>query len=207
MKIETDSNDEHDKNLRLVYQELCNSYRAIDDFRAKLLGFLPLASGTGIFLLFGYQDKIKLTPEFLTATGLFGFFVTLGLFFYELYGIRKCTRLIMDGQRLEKALKIDEGQFKNRPGGALGFINEPAASGVIYSAVMAVWVVLGMGVKLQQLETCATAPTIEFSSLGVSIAVIIFFLGSLFAIIYAHDLRSRLLSEQARKKTNSSPGY
>jgi hypothetical protein len=28
-------------NLRAIYQELCNSYRAIDDFRTKLLGFLP----------------------------------------------------------------------------------------------------------------------------------------------------------------------
>jgi len=30
----------HDEQLK-VYEQLCNSYRAIDDFRAKLLGFLP----------------------------------------------------------------------------------------------------------------------------------------------------------------------
>jgi hypothetical protein len=28
-----------------AYEELCTSYRAIDDFRAKLLGFLPLVTG------------------------------------------------------------------------------------------------------------------------------------------------------------------
>jgi hypothetical protein len=28
-----------------IYRELFTSYRAIDDFRQKLLGFLPLASG------------------------------------------------------------------------------------------------------------------------------------------------------------------
>lgn len=39
------------ENLRTVYKELCSSYRAVDDFRGKLLGFLPLASGTGVFLL------------------------------------------------------------------------------------------------------------------------------------------------------------
>jgi hypothetical protein len=39
-----------DDHLKAAYQELCHSYRAIDDFRAKLLGFLPLATGTGIFL-------------------------------------------------------------------------------------------------------------------------------------------------------------
>ena len=37
------------ENLRTVYRELCSSYRAIDDFRTKLLGFLPLATGAGIF--------------------------------------------------------------------------------------------------------------------------------------------------------------
>jgi hypothetical protein len=29
------------ENLRTVYRELCQSYRAIDDFRAKLLALLP----------------------------------------------------------------------------------------------------------------------------------------------------------------------
>src|SRR5215204_2208982 len=104
--------DEQDENRRVVYQELCNSYRAIDDFRAKLLGFLPLATGTGIFLLVSnlisnVQDVQNpapktevqnlaaktevpnlLTPEtmtaFLWAAGAFGFSITLGLFFYEL---------------------------------------------------------------------------------------------------------------------------
>jgi hypothetical protein len=38
------------ENLKIIYQELCNSYRAIDDFRTKLLGFLPLATGAGVVL-------------------------------------------------------------------------------------------------------------------------------------------------------------
>jgi hypothetical protein len=37
--------------LRAAYTEVCQSYERIDDFRAKLLGFLPLVSGTGLFLL------------------------------------------------------------------------------------------------------------------------------------------------------------
>jgi hypothetical protein len=28
--------------LKVAYTEVCNSYHSIDDFRAKLLGFLPL---------------------------------------------------------------------------------------------------------------------------------------------------------------------
>src|SRR5947209_20599431 len=109
---------DQDDNLRAAYQELCTSYRAIDDFRAKLLGFLPLATGTGIFLLLcNFKDVSKLdfcTPEtksFLVGVGAFGFFITLGLFFYEIYGIQKCGALIEAGRRLEGALRLDNGQF------------------------------------------------------------------------------------------------
>src|SRR5215467_1003914 len=35
----------------LVYQELCTSYRSIETFRGRLLGLLPLFSGSGIVLL------------------------------------------------------------------------------------------------------------------------------------------------------------
>lgn len=34
-----------------AYGEVCNSYHAIDDFRTKLLGILPIASLAGILLL------------------------------------------------------------------------------------------------------------------------------------------------------------
>src|SRR5215204_7655280 len=113
--------DEQDENRRVVYQELCNSYRAIDDFRAKLMGFLPLASGTGIFLLVG-TDARNITHEthpIFLAVGTFGFFVTLGLFFYELYGVKKCHALTKAGKKLEKELGIAEksGQFSSRPRG------------------------------------------------------------------------------------------
>jgi hypothetical protein len=67
-----------------AYIELCKSYNAIDDFRAKLLGFLPLASGTGIFLLLSSglskSEAREYFEQFMTPIGVFGFVVTLGLF-------------------------------------------------------------------------------------------------------------------------------
>lgn len=49
-----------DEKLRLVYEQLCDGYHTIDDFRAKLLGFLPLMTGTGIFLLWNnLTDETK----------------------------------------------------------------------------------------------------------------------------------------------------
>jgi hypothetical protein len=140
------------EDRRTVYKELCNSYRSIDDFRAKLLGLLPLASG-GIFVL---SEKMKSTdPALFLPIGIFGFVITLGLFIFELYGIRKCTDLIARGKELEIAMDVD-GQFKLRPDGLSGLglkflpvkyakqINEPFAAGVIYPAVAATWIYLGL---------------------------------------------------------------
>jgi hypothetical protein len=135
------------QNLRTAYTELCNSYRAIDDFRAFLLGALPLASGTGIFLL--YSDlSMKGTKTFLLPIGIFGWIITLGLFAYEIYGIKKCCCIIKTGISMEKRMGIS-GQFCNRPR-AVGlpivgdFINEPLASGIIYPAVLASWTFLAL---------------------------------------------------------------
>jgi hypothetical protein len=133
--------DSHDEKLK-VYEQLCNSYRAIDDFRAKLLGFLPLATGTGAFLLVSDQKKLDFIQPLFLPIGIFGIAITLGLFFYELYGIKKCTHLIRAGIALEKDLSVDNGQFNKRPLGVAILINEPLAASVIYPAVLAAWTFL-----------------------------------------------------------------
>jgi hypothetical protein len=125
-----------------IYDQLCNSYRAIDDFRAKLLGFLPLATGAGVFLLVTDQKKMESMQQIFRPIGAFGFVITLGLFFYELYGIKKCTHLIRAGKTLENDLGIRNGQFMQRPPGVAILINEPLAAGVIYPAVLAAWTFL-----------------------------------------------------------------
>jgi len=98
------------ENLRTLYREVCQNHRAISDFRAKLLTLLPLASGAGIFLLLRKQTE-SLDPIHLAAIGVFGFVVTLGLFFHELRGILQCGGLIELGKSLEERLKLGEGQF------------------------------------------------------------------------------------------------
>jgi hypothetical protein len=132
-----------------AYARLCESYHAIDDFRMKLLGLLPVATGTGVFLLLNSNmdllDSAKrqqhTLEQFLTAIGAFGFLFTLGLFAYELFGIKKCHYLIQTGRRLEISLDL-QGQFRSRPPNLMGFINEPFASALIYPASMAAWIFL-----------------------------------------------------------------
>jgi hypothetical protein len=132
-------------DVRAVYQELCNSYRAIDDFRMKLLGLLPLATGAGIFLLINDDQTVRAMLPFLAEIGAFGFLIALGLFCYELYGIKKCHWLIGAAQRLEiEQFKVTDGQFKNHPEAVGGFVNEPFAAAVIYPAVLAAWIFLAL---------------------------------------------------------------
>ena len=134
---------ESDLDVKTVYGQLCDSYRAIDTFRTTLLSLLPLASGAGIFLLF---QKEAITPQqksFLLPIGAFGFAITLGLFLFEIYGIKKCGALIKAGRRLEQLAAI-RGQFFCRPRAVARVIDEPFASGVIYPAVLAAWAFLAL---------------------------------------------------------------
>ncbi len=121
----------------LAYDQLCKSYQGIDDFRAKLLGFLPLATGAGI--LFTIKESPSLLQSFSPPIAVFGFLITFGLFCYEIYGITKCSELIRTGKKLELALEV-QGQFVSRPHGVFGLVNEPFAAGIIYPAVAASWI-------------------------------------------------------------------
>jgi len=142
--------NEQSANLNAIYDEICKSYHAIDDFRAKLLGLLPLATATGIFFLVDSPDPIRNeTKVLVTFIGIFGFMITLGLFAYELYGINKCGGLIEAGQRLEEKMGFGKsekdallGSFNARRRALLGVINEPFAAAIIYPTVLAAWAFL-----------------------------------------------------------------
>jgi hypothetical protein len=146
------------QNASTAYEQACVSYHAIDDFRTKLLGLLPVATGTGVFLLLnsntdllgadggGKQETLK---GFLVAIGVVGSLFTLGLFAYELFGIKRCHALIETGERLEFQLAV-RGQFRNRPSKLMGLVNEPLASAFIYPASLGAWVFLIVAYRTDQ---------------------------------------------------------
>ena len=126
------------------YRELCSSYRAIDDFRAKLLALLPI--GTGLFLVVPELIKASSKEGAPTVDLVLSLSrpIALGLFSYELYGIRKYTHMIEVGKALEHRRFFGGGQFAYRAPAIGGFVSEPCASGVIYPAVMAGWTFLAL---------------------------------------------------------------
>lgn len=135
--------------LQLAYSSICDSYHKIDDFRAKLLALLPLASGTAILLLLT-RDGTELgrgNSIHLIAAGLFGLGATIGLFIYEIRGIQRCRDLIWAGQRLERLLSLPLtgerrlGTFSAPRDAYLGGLVGPLGAAVIvYFTVLAGWV-------------------------------------------------------------------
>jgi hypothetical protein len=142
---------DRDPLRQALYERVCESYHAVDDFRMKLLGLLPVATGTGVFLLLNGKAELLGqgggdVSDALFAIGAFGFAFTLGLFMYELFGIKKCHYLIVAGKQLEVEMGL-LGQFRSRPRELAGFINEPFASAIIYPASMAAWAFLAFSLR------------------------------------------------------------
>ncbi len=141
--------DEKD-NLKALYTQICDSYQKVDDFRAKLLGFLPLASGVTIFSLLN-TDGQGLITQHLSEIGVFGVLLTLGLLIYEMKGIQKCTSFIYYGQAIEQQLLEGytpplSGQFMAlwKKEYAWKVVTEPVASAFIYVTVLTAWIYVAL---------------------------------------------------------------
>ncbi len=166
-----------DGALLAAYEELCKSYHAIDDFRMKLLGFLPLASLVSVFLL--KADVLVASPatsvsqELIAFGAIFAALLTVALFSYELRGIKRCHNLIREGLHLERQLGIGHGQFHvctrehNDQGRITSALNAKFAACTIYSLVFAAWlfIALRFGFAIHT-RTCALCAVVIGSILA-----------------------------------------
>jgi len=136
-------------SLKTLYEEVCRAHDGIADFRAKLLAFLPLASGTGIFFLLTASKNLNF--EFLLPVGIFGCLVTFGLYLYELRGIQRCNILTKCGKQLEeKLLPHPNGlsTFSSEPEATFGFVGNTWAARIIYSTVLGGWAFVATSSKI-----------------------------------------------------------
>jgi len=139
--------------LLAAYGEVCRSYHAVDEFRTKLLGVLPIASLGGMLLL-GKEGLLGADYTMQRFAGFASFFAaafTLALFLFEIRGILRCHHLIMRGADLEAALKV-KGQFfvcslqheKAMDSRVEKIFNAKVAASAVYSLVFASWMFLGL---------------------------------------------------------------
>jgi hypothetical protein len=126
------------------------------------LALLPLATGTGAFLLLQKEDTPQ-NRQLLGPLGLLGFTVTVGLFAYELRGMQRCSRLEVQAFLLEKDLGLGkEGPFKGQPDRSLGgMLGPPLAGLVVYISTALTWLyIAGVGLDWSILpsNTTTTVP-------------------------------------------------
>src|SRR5215469_14487911 len=95
-----------DDSVLPLYQQLCASYQSSEEFRTKLLSFLPIVSGTGIFAFV----QTNITEVYFIPIGLIGALLTWGLYQFELGGLHSRTMLAAIGKQLEDTLHI-QGEF------------------------------------------------------------------------------------------------
>jgi len=149
--------------LKTTYEETCKWYHAIDDFRAKLLGFLPFVSGTGIFFL---SKDVVVGKDYLALAGLLGFLITLGLLFYELRGLQRCIRLRNVAKDLEEQMAVF-GPFRLWPTSLYGLVNEPMAACIIYPAVLAAWIYFAIHNWQDRYSICIATSIFVLGFIGV----------------------------------------
>jgi hypothetical protein len=145
--------------LLTVYSEVSKAHASIMEFRAKLLTLLPLASGTGIFLVL--QGNIPgFKPEYMIAAGVFGVLITLGLYLYEITNIRWCGDLWYRGSMLEQIIFEREaeslGLFHGDPEALGGFVSSRGAALMIFPVTLGAWIYVAVtgltAVKADSLE-------------------------------------------------------
>jgi hypothetical protein len=76
------ANEQNDNN-HLDYEQTLATYRMLADIRFKLLAFIPVVSGIAIVLLTRDLKTVQESPQVALVLGLLGFFVTLGIAFYD----------------------------------------------------------------------------------------------------------------------------
>lgn len=137
--------EELTEHRRLEYQTIVDGYHRITDFRHKLLAFLPLGSTVAVGILATVvrdtdDDSLgRLIDQYVWTIGVFGFLITVGLYFFEWRQVRRCLAYIENGKSLERALGFQGGFFNSRDVRPLGIVGAESAGIIVYGASAAAW--------------------------------------------------------------------
>jgi hypothetical protein len=172
------------EGLEAMYKQVGVQHDRIDDFRAKLLGFLPVVTGVGLFAL--VQKEPPNDPGFLVAIGIFGALASIGLFVHELRGITDCYMLTSIGHKLEESL-AKEGDAKYGPftsrlklkGWYEWWVSRETAACIVYPATITAWAVLAAW-AVEELHPGALGPRLPM------LALVLFIGAALIAYLMLH---------------------
>ena len=84
-----------------VYEEICTNIRTSDDISFKLLGFVPLISGSGAAILTLSEIWADMSSLAVLLISIVASIITFGLFKWEMRNVQKCDWLIARAAELE----------------------------------------------------------------------------------------------------------
>jgi hypothetical protein len=124
------------------YESVLASFRQLAEIRFKLLALLPTISGFAIGALSKDLQEFKDSPVPRLVVGVLGFFVTLGIVFYDQRNSQLYNALSRRARHLES--KIGAAQFNDRPQRTLEFLGifkiwHDRGLALIYGTVMGGW--------------------------------------------------------------------
>jgi hypothetical protein len=123
------------ETLRMAYSEVCKGYYNVREIQLKLLAFIPVISGIAASLIIGKQIDTKHLP----VVGVLGVVFTIGVFIYGIRADQHAQSLISHGRSLEHALKLEGGQFTNRPKPYVRVLGYTTALSLIYGGLLLAW--------------------------------------------------------------------
>jgi hypothetical protein len=143
-----------DEMLEILYKEVAAQHGKIDDFRATLLGYLPVVTGIGLAVL---NVNLAGVGGYSTFIGILGVLSSAGLFVHELRGIIDCCLLIAIGCKLEHKLiraktdvkaEVRWGPFSSKLWWGFGdYVSRETAALIIYPTAIATWAFVAIGAK------------------------------------------------------------
>ena len=166
-------------DLSMIYQRLRAEIATTDDISFKLIGLVPLVSGTTLLGLL-FSEKAT-SPDHGTAVTLLCVFaaaVTLGLFRWELRNVQSCKWLIARSEALEihglAGMALDP-RLLHRPTAPQGIGKEIAEKG-IYATTVIAWLALPVAIgAFERAPALWQIPIVVIAALiGVTTAISLF---------------------------------
>jgi hypothetical protein len=139
-EVDSPLSDEQREILRILYGEVCNTWRALLDVRFKLLGLVPFVTVAVLVVLLPDSGSATLLESWSAAViCLLGLVVTLGLLIYEIRNSELYDDLVSRGRRIEAELGIHTGIFRGRRMPKRPIVHHGTAIFLIYLAALAGW--------------------------------------------------------------------
>jgi hypothetical protein len=130
------------QDLGKLYGEVYTSIRETDQVSFRLLGYIPLVSGSGAGLLTTLINNNLLKPLPLILLSALGAVVTFGFYRWERRNIQTCERLYSRAKYLEQLIGFEELAGREAAPRLLGKpIGKTQAEKIIYTASVIAWLV------------------------------------------------------------------